>query len=106
MISCDTNILFYLSNKDCPEHPVALKFINEYVESEEFILCELVLVELYVLLRNPKLLNRPLKASDAVNLVQGFRSNPYWRIVDYPGNLMNDILERASSAHFGRNPNL
>ena len=102
MTSCDTNFLFYLSNRDCPEHHIARESINEYVESEKFILCELVLVELYVLLRNPKLLNHPLNASDAVNLVQGFRSNPYWRIIDYPGNLMNDIWKRAASPNFAR----
>lgn len=39
-------------------------------------------MELYSLLRNPAVCSPTLSASEAVKVVQGFRSNPKWRIVD------------------------
>lgn len=39
-------------------------------------------MELYTLLRNPAVCSSPLDASDAVAMVQRFRSNPRWRVVD------------------------
>jgi hypothetical protein len=40
--------------------------------------CELVLMELYVLLRNPAVLSKPLDSSDAVAMIQTFREHPTW----------------------------
>jgi uncharacterized protein len=102
MISCDTNILFYAHNKDCPEFRAARGFMEKFAESEDFALCELVLVELYVLLRNPKLLPQPLSSKEAVHIIQVLRANPCWRIIDYPGDLMDAIWAYAARADVGR----
>lgn len=53
MISIDTNILLYAQNTDCPEHQRAFRFVSECGAREDVVMCELVLVELYLLLRNP-----------------------------------------------------
>jgi hypothetical protein len=45
-------------------------------------ICELVLVELYVLLRNPAVLSNPLAPADAVSIVQTFRQHPAWVLID------------------------
>jgi uncharacterized protein len=55
------------------------------MESEQFGLCELVLVELYGLLRNPTVTRRPQGAAEAAQIVQRFRSHPRWLLLDYPG---------------------
>jgi len=95
MTSCDTNILFYSLNKDCPEYGKSRIFLESQSENENFCICELVLVELYVLLRNPKMNRHPASAQQAVAVIQQFRSNPSWRVIDYPGGLMNDIWNYA-----------
>jgi toxin-antitoxin system PIN domain toxin len=82
VISVDTNILLYSLNADCAEHQRARAFMSELGTARDVVLCELVLVELYLLLRSPAVLARPLAAPAAVALCQGYRSNPRWRLVE------------------------
>ena len=86
MISCDTNILYAACNQDAAGHSDARKFLSDNSESSSFVLCEQVLMELYCLLRNPWVSVRPLAASEAVRVIQRFRANPSWRIVDVPSD--------------------
>jgi len=44
-------------------------------------------MELYVLLRNPAVVEHPLSASRAVAMCQAYRENRYWRIIDYPASM-------------------
>ena len=63
MISFDTNLLLYSLNQDCPEYVPARAFFNSLPATPGAVaVCELVLVELYVLLRNPAVLPKPLSA--------------------------------------------
>ena len=104
MISFDTNILLYALNRDCPEYSGARAFFGSPpLTTGAVVICELVLVELYVLLRNPSVLKKPLGSQEAVNLIENFRRHPTWRLVDYPGaGLMNDVWRFASHPGIGR----
>ena len=46
------------------------------------MLCELVLVDIYMQLRNPAILRTPLSAVAAVDFCVRLRSNPEWQLVD------------------------
>lgn len=98
MISCDTNILFYSLNASCPENESARIFLESNSENEKFAICELTLVELYVLLRNPKMNRHPASAHEAVSIIHRFRTNPYWPVIDYPGSLMEEIWNHAGKS--------
>jgi len=100
--SCDTNILFHAACPRSPLHAKALAFVAAHASDRDFAICELALVEFYGLLRNPALLERPLSPAEAVALVQGYRRNRFWRVLDYPGNLMNDLWIRAAKPGFAR----
>lgn len=102
MTSCDTNILFHRCRPSDPLFPAAEAFLSEMGNREDFAICELVLVELYTLLRNPAVVERPLAADEAVQVIQGIRSHPRWKIVDYPGGLMNDVWMHARRSPFAR----
>ncbi|MBM4155154.1 MAG: VapC toxin family PIN domain ribonuclease [Lentisphaerae bacterium] len=102
MTSCDTNILFHAACPRSPLHDKARGFLASHASDRDFSLCELSLVEFYGLLRNPTLLERPLSPAEAVELIQGYRRNRFWRILDYPGNLMNDLWQRAAQKGFAR----
>ena len=82
MISCDTNILFPACDATSVHHQAARAFLACYRDDNQFCLCEQVLMELYVLLRNPTVCQNPLSAADATSVIQAFRSNPRWRVVD------------------------
>jgi uncharacterized protein len=106
MISFDTNLLLYSLNKDCPEYSGARAFFDSLPTAPgEVAICELVLIELYVLLRNPAALKQPLDSTDAARLVQTFRHHPTWMLLDYPGaasTVMNDVWRIAAQPNIGR----
>ena len=94
MISFDTNLLLYSLNKDCPEYDNARLFFASLPATPGTVaVCELVLIELYVLFRNPLVLNQPLDPAEAASLIQTFRQHPTWVLVDYPGELSNVMDE-------------
>jgi predicted nucleic acid-binding protein len=106
MISFDTNLLFYSLNKDCPEYDDSREFFASLPTAPAtVILCELVLVELYVLLCSPSILKNPLGPEDAVSIIQTFRRHPVWTLCDYPGaisSIMEDLWRMAAQPNIGR----
>ncbi len=82
MLSIDTNILLYAQNRDSPEHQRARAFMARCAAQTDLAICELVLVELYQLLRNPAVLARPLSAPDAEAICNSWRSNPRWALIE------------------------
>ncbi len=106
MISFDTNLLLYSLNQDCAEYSDARAFFASLpAASGAVAICELVLVELYVLLRNPAVLNKPLDPAEAVVLIQTFRQHPAWVLIDYPGetsSVMDELWRLAAEPNIGR----
>lgn len=84
MLSLDTNILFYALNADAPQHARALKFLESLQADENVALSELMLAELYRLLRNPVVITQPLDARGAADVIQQFRRHPRWRVLGFP----------------------
>jgi len=101
MISIDTNILLYAQNKDSREHRQAYNFVLECSLRDDLVLCELVLVELYVLLRNSSVIKRPLSSAQAVDVCQIYRQNPKWRLVEN-APVMASVWEQANRPGFPR----
>lgn len=84
MLSIDTNLLLYAYSEAAPEHEEALAFITSMSGSENVALSEFVLTELYLLLRNPVVLKKPLSAPDATQVIQSYRQHPRWKILGFP----------------------
>ena len=101
MISFDTNILLYAFNQESKYNGVAQEALQQYADSDTVIISELVLVEFYLLLRNPAVLHKPLNAQDAVNICKCYRKHPYWALVE-TANIMDSVWEIASKNNFSR----
>ena len=101
MISFDTNVLFPALEASHPHHTRARDFLQALSESQVAI-CELVLIEVYVMVRNPATARRPLEATEAASLIHTLRTNPAWRLVDYPGGLMDPVWKVAAEPGFAR----
>jgi len=96
MIACDTNILFPALEASHPDHRKARAWLESMVGNESFALCELVLTEVYTLLRNAAICAKPLSAAAAVTLIENLRGNPAWLVLDHPGpGLMDKVWEVA-----------
>jgi uncharacterized protein len=84
MISIDTNILFPLVVEDHPQHTQAAAFAEALGARSDVAISELVLLELYNLLRNSVVMTQPLSASAAVDVCEAFRQHPVWQILGFP----------------------
>ena len=102
MIAADTNIFLYALNADAPERERARVFLEANQDNPDFVLCELMLVELYVLLRNQAVLRRPLDAGVAVATVQQLRRHPTWQLIDHDPRVMDDVWRAAEQRDFAR----
>ncbi len=102
MMALDTNVLFAWLNKDHEWHLPAARWIASQHSNTKMVLCELTLIELYGLLRNPVLLKTPLSAGVAVKTVQSLRTHPCWILADYPGTLMESVWKASAVEGFAR----
>jgi toxin-antitoxin system PIN domain toxin len=81
MISADTNLFVYAADPDSPDHQVARRFLESC--GDDFVVTRLILVELYMLLRNPAVFKQPYSAREAAGYCQALEKSPRWRCVDY-----------------------
>jgi toxin-antitoxin system PIN domain toxin len=101
MLSIDTNILFAACEATAPSHAGARRFLESLRDNASVVLCELVLVELYLLLRNPAVVARPLSAQEACRLILVWRQHPTWRLVEH-ASVMDAVWTRAGRDPFAR----
>lgn len=100
MVSIDTNLLVYAQNSRCIQHEAAQTFVTQ-CRDREILICELVLVELYLVLRSAAIVSRPLGAAEAAAVCKRYRGNPRWRLVEC-APVMGTVWERVGSAGFAR----
>ena len=100
MVSIDTNLLVYAQNSRCAQHKAARAFVTQ-CRDREIVICELVLVELYLVLRSAAIVSRPLGATEAAAVCIRYRDNPGWRLVEC-APVMSAAWQRASSTGFAR----
>jgi toxin-antitoxin system PIN domain toxin len=84
VLSIDTNILFAAVEVSNASHEAAAAFLEGADARDDIALSELALLELYVLLRNPAVLVRPLDAPKAAAVCQAFRAHPRWQVLGLP----------------------
>jgi uncharacterized protein len=101
MLSIDTNILFYARVAASPWHEKARDYLNSLAATRDVVICEQVLVELYLLLRNEAVVSPPLSAARAVEECEMFRSHPHWQLVDV-ADVMTEVWPLAARADFAR----
>ena len=101
MLGIDTNILAYARLARSPWHDKAKNFLQGLADDPQVVISEQVLVELYLLLRNEKILSPPLSAEAAVRECSIFRSHPRWQLVD-SANVMDRVWPLAAARSFPR----
>lgn len=84
MISIDTNILLPAVETGNAANPAASAFLTSLQDRDDVVICEFILLELYVLLRNPAVLAKPLTPAAATDVCQAFRRHPHWQIIGFP----------------------
>lgn len=102
MKSLDTNILFTGCHWGTEGHHVARQLLVDWGRDQNVVLFEGVLVELYMLLRNPTVMSRDvLDAEKAVKVIEAFRHHPHWRLVEH-APVMEKVWAVAKDQKFAR----
>jgi toxin-antitoxin system PIN domain toxin len=105
MISVDSNLLLYSYSAASPHHRAAREFLEKLSTREDVALSEFVLTEFYLLLRNPAVLERPLGAAEAAEVIGAYRRHPSWQTVGFPPRsreLHDRLWQLAASRNFAR----
>jgi toxin-antitoxin system PIN domain toxin len=94
MLSIDTAILFHGFNQDSPKHEVAREWLESVARDDGVAISELILAELYGLVRNPAVVQSPLSAAEAVDVIQVYRAHPRWRLIGFvpESRRLHDVL--------------
>ncbi len=102
ILSADTNLFLYAANPDSPHHAAAQRFFSPEPKGERrFFLCGLVLVEIYMQLRNPAVFRKPRTAKEAVAFCDILRSNPTWEYGDYEPDVTPSLWSWAARSKTG-----
>lgn len=101
MIGIDTNILIYARVATAPEHKRAVAFLESLSGNSEVVIAELVLVELYLALRNPAVFSPPLDAVAAAAECQLWRAHPRWMLAENAA-VMAGVWQEAGRSQFAR----
>ncbi len=84
MISVDANLLLYSYSEASPHHAKAKEFLVSLSTRDDVALSEFILTEVYLHLRNPAVLQKPLKPEEAVAVIENYRRHPRWRVLGFP----------------------
>jgi toxin-antitoxin system PIN domain toxin len=99
MVSFDTNLVVYAANSDAPECEPARAFLASLQARRDVAVCELMLVEVYLKIRNSRILTRPFGATEAAGFCQAFRRNRNWLLVEQ-APVMGEVWRLASRPDF------
>jgi len=117
--SLDTNILLYAANEDAVEHSICKEFLQSIIEDpSDWVVADQVYLELYRALRNPKVMSRPLTATQAARHLSVIRdemgimhcgySSASWKGLirnleseDFPYRRTHDALLAATLLYHG-----
>ena len=104
-LSLDANILLPAVENTNPHHAVAMAFFGHLDLRADVVLSELILLELYGLLRNPAVVPKARTAAEAVAICAAFRSHPRWQVVGLPADsraFHDAVWARLSQPNFAR----
>lgn len=102
ILSADTNLFLYAANPDSPHHAAAQHFFaTEAAGQQRFLLYGLVLVEIYMQLRNPVVFKKPKTSAEAAKFSQTLRSNLAWEHADYEPDVAQPLWKWAAKTTTG-----
>ncbi len=102
MIGLDTNLLIYARLAGHAYHEKALAFLESLDDDPDVVVAELVLVEYYIALRHPVIVEPPLGPAAAADECEFFRHHPRWRCVEGETGVMEQVWPVVRGKNFAR----
>jgi uncharacterized protein len=99
MEAFDTNIAVYAANADSPLSHRARNYLQELGGRGDVVVCELMLVELFLKLCNPRIFPNPFSPQEAAEHCGVYRDNRNWKLVD-SAPVMPDVWKQVKGRSF------
>jgi uncharacterized protein len=90
MKSFDTNLVVHSANSDSPLHLPARAFLEEIALERDVVVCELMLVEVFLKLCNSRIFRKPMAPAQAGKYCQTLRANQNWLLIEEAA-VMEDV---------------
>jgi predicted nucleic acid-binding protein len=82
MISFDTNIVVHAANANSPLQAKARDFLEDLGGQHGVVICELMLVEVFLKLCNQRIFEKPMSPKQAGTFCRVLRENTNWLLVE------------------------
>lgn len=82
MLAFDTNLVVHACNTRSPHYVDTRAFPQGLSQRDDVLVCELMLVAVYLKTRNPAVLTKPYTSREAAVFCDAFRANPRWVLVE------------------------
>lgn len=82
MMSFDTNLVVHAVNSDSVSHETAREFLRTVGQQRNVVLCELMLVEVFLKLCNGRIFKKPMAPKQAGEYCENLRANQNWLLVE------------------------
>jgi toxin-antitoxin system PIN domain toxin len=102
-LSIDTNLFIYAADPDSPYHEKATAFFSSLDSRPvgEVFICGLVLIEIYMQLRNPAVFRSPYSSQEAADFCHALKTNPAWSYIDYSDTIFDELMKWAATTERG-----
>jgi toxin-antitoxin system PIN domain toxin len=99
MISFDTNLVVHALNSDSASHESAREFLQMIGQQREVVICELMLVEVFLKLSNSRIFHKPMSPKQAGEYCETLRSNQNWLLVE-SAPVMDEVWQWTRHRNF------
>jgi uncharacterized protein len=99
MLAFDTNIAVYAANIRDPRHAPAREFLMSLGTRKDVAICDLMLVELFLKLCNPRIFSTPWTPAGAAAHCQRYRENRGWKLIEN-APVMDEVWRFAAEPGF------
>ncbi|MGH8047193.1 MAG: TA system VapC family ribonuclease toxin [Chthoniobacterales bacterium] len=99
MLAFDTNIAVYAANTSDSRHASAREFLQSLSNRNDVVICDLMLVELFLKLCNPRIFPAPWTPPEAADHCMRYRENRVWKLVEN-AMVMDEVWRLAAASGF------
>ena len=99
MEAFDTNIAVHAANAASPLHKPARTYLEALGNRHGVVVCELMLVELFLKLCNPRIFSDPMPPAEAAAYCAAYRDNRNWKLVE-SAPVMPEVWKRIHGPAF------
>ena len=99
MILVDSNVLLYVANSQAEQHSIALKTLEETIQSGPWAFSWNLAYEFFRVSTHPRIFSKPLRLEDAHGFVHDFMESPTFHLIQETSEHLEVSAACAKETH-------